>query len=164
MALQKEELAAYGYLRDILNDENDYDFILAIVIEYTKQGFARYFEEKVNDKFMQEMRFGDIVRKLDDEIMVLNKEQTLENAGYLDEDHPYEDICVRIPASICNNLTNAVLFYSEFNKNWPSTRAYSGEFELTLFISHDDQFIIDQFGGPLKAEYESIEHYSNEGE
>ena len=57
-----------------------------------------------------------------------------------------------------------VLFYSEFNKMGQSEWAHKADFEVRLFIGNGDAFIIDTFDGPLKPEYESIEHYSQDVE
>ena len=48
MMSSREELTAYGYLRSMLNDEQDYTLMITVIIEYMKQGSARYFDEKSN--------------------------------------------------------------------------------------------------------------------
>ena len=60
MALLRRKLLACGYLKEfeLLNDEADYKFIIAIIAKYFKREFAKYFEEKSNKKFLKEMQFG----------------------------------------------------------------------------------------------------------
>ena len=89
MASLSEELTIYGFLRDMLNNGRDYMVIIATIatiIEFCHQGYAKYFDERLNKEFIKEMRFGDIVRTLDghddmDFIKVLNKTNTLEYVG-----------------------------------------------------------------------------------
>ena len=40
------ELTVYGYMRDMLNVDSDYTFIIDIITAYTKQAFAKYFQER----------------------------------------------------------------------------------------------------------------------
>ena len=43
--VKHDELKIFGYLRDVMNVEreyNHYNDIILIIIEYSKQGFARY--------------------------------------------------------------------------------------------------------------------------
>ena len=167
------ELSTYGYLRDMLNDEQDYTFIIAIIIMYKEQGFARYFQETVNEEFMKEMEFGDLVTKSNGDIMVLNQHNELQKIGYgekdkynISDDNLVDiDVQIDIPPSICHRLTNAVSFYSKVNKYDSNIWGHQDiQLCFNLSLSHDDGFIIDSFGGPLKAEYESIEYYSEDGE
>ena len=58
---------------------------------------------------------------------------------------------ILIGLSICKELPTALSSYSKFDKR--------KEFEcdnyiLRIQISHNDAFIIDNFGGPLKPEYD----------
>ena len=146
-----EDLKIFGYLREIMNDDQDYSFMTSIIIEYYKQGFAKYFDEKVNKDFMKQIRFGDIVKRLNNDYMVLNEQKVLINAGYYNDSDEVAD--VTIPLSICEKLENAMEFYSKIHKcealQWD-------EFYLDLYIKYDDGFIINKLGGPLKPEYKSI--------
>ena len=164
------ELSTYGYLRDMLNDEQDYTFIIAIIIKYNEQGFARYFDEKAKEGFMKEMQFGDLVKKSNGDIMVLNKDNKLQKVGHGYEDSEDEEddelyVEIGIPVSICHGLTNAFLFYSKINKSEPNIWGHQEvDVYFNFSLPHDDGCIIDTFGGELKPEYESITYYSEDGE
>ena len=168
MASLSEQLTVYAFLREILNDDIDYTSIIAIITEFFKQGYAKYFDERLNKDFMKELRFGDIVRKLDDAIYVLNSANKLVYlGGYCQTGGLTEDmqINISIPLSICKGLSNAVSFYSKIHKNeaYPrSTDLFAVYAYIYLYISHDDEFIIDKLGGPLKPEYESIGYYARD--
>ena len=82
MASRTQNLIIYGYLREILSDQRDYCLIIGIIIEYIKQGIARYYNEKFNKDFMKEMQFGDIAGTSNKDMMVLNEENKLENVGW----------------------------------------------------------------------------------
>lgn len=160
MASSSEELTIYGFLREMLNNDRDYMVIIAIIIEFFHQGYAKYFDERLNKEFIKEMRFGDIVRTLDghddmDFIKVLNKTNTLEYVGEFYRNDNDIVVEIVIPLSICRELTNATLFFSKFDQN---ERYPTGTSNMKLHISHDDGFIIDKLGGPLKSEYRSIEY------
>ena len=57
-----QKLTICGYLRDIINDKVDYNFVISIVHLYHKQGFAKCFDENVDINYKQNMRFADMVK------------------------------------------------------------------------------------------------------
>ena len=48
---RKEQLAIYGYLRNILNDEIDYSMIFAVILLFYDQGYAKYFDENIDKDY-----------------------------------------------------------------------------------------------------------------
>ena len=84
-------LAVCGHVRDILNKDQDYRFIISIIVEYIHQGFSKYFEEKSNKEYLKEMRCGDIVTCDDGQIMVMGKDNVLLNVGDFYEEEIGED-------------------------------------------------------------------------
>ena len=50
-----ESLSTYGYLRDILNEKNNYNDILLIILQYVKQAYAKLFNEETDPDCQQNM-------------------------------------------------------------------------------------------------------------
>ena len=105
-----EKLSVYGYLRDILSEQKDYDDIVLIIIFYHRQGFARYYDEVIDKDFKQKVRFGDVVKTKRGKYKVLdlnNKLKVIKTSGiYLD-----------IPMSICQYLTDSMSYYSKLSEH-----------------------------------------------
>ena len=157
-----DQLIIYGYLRSIINDENDYSFILAIILSFYQQGFAKYYEEKFDKDYKQKMRFGDILRSKSNDYMVLNINNELQVIGCRDGGGRYDVyIDIGIPYSICQYLSNAVSFYSKIHELKPFKQA--DDYQLKLHVKHNDEWIIKHFDGPLDPQYESICIYLDDG-
>ena len=92
----------YGYLREIMNDDQDYSSIIRIIIQYYEQGFARYFDENLNKDFMKQIKFGDIVKRLNNDYMVFNDKKLLINVGHYESGA--ECSTFTIPLSICDQI------------------------------------------------------------
>ena len=155
----REEIVTFGYLRDVFNDDNDYSFIVAIIISFYQQGFAKYYDEKVDKEYKQKMRFGDILKTKDNKYMILDINTELKKVGkyYIGGSMFVENdinIHLTIPYSICNNLSNAVSFFSKLSQL--KSFAEADDYELNLCVKHDDEWIIKHFNGPLNPQYESI--------
>ena len=149
------ELSIWGYLRDIFTDRHNYTDIILMVLQYHKEGYAKYYDEKVDKDYKQKMRFGDILRTKDDELIVLDIDNQSIAAGHL-TDCFYQDIefYIRIPFAICQHLSDAVRFYSKFDNI--TLFQYSEWYELSLTVKHNDAWIVKHFHGPLSNKYKSI--------
>ena len=166
---QIKQLIICGFLRSIIKDENDYSFIFALILLFYQQGFAKYFDEKVDKDYKQKMRFGDILKTKDDEYMILDMNDEMKKIGsyYVDKDmYDQEDdvsyIDLSISFDICKHLDNAQSFYSSLY-NIEEFKEVD-ELDLRLFVKHNDEWIIKQFGGPLDPTYVSIEIQFYNGE
>ena len=155
-----DQLIIYGYLRNIINAENDYSFILAIILLFYQQGFAKYYDENIVKDYKQKMRFGDLVKAKNNDIMVLNINHELVKVGSYscedeyDDDEKEFDIYITIPLSICQHLVNAVSFYTVLSEMEISNAC--DEYRFDLYVKHNDQWIIKHFDGPLDSDYEDI--------
>ena len=152
-----DELIISGYLRDMFNDDRDYSFIVAIIILFYQQGYAKYYDENIDKDYKQKMRFGDILMTKND-YMVLDSNNKLQRIGEYyedsDDDEPEAEIDITVPFSICQHLTDAVTFYSNLNQINSFKEAV--DYYLHLEVKHDDKWLIKQLNGPLKPEYELI--------
>ena len=178
--ITNKELAVYGWLRYayiLANSNTDYKDIINIIILYCAQGYAKYFDQNSNEN---DMRFGDIIKseqEIDSAVygkrvvrkyMVLDINGVLQYAGSIaGGTYENEYICIDIPISITQHLENAVEFYSKFDEdkehfNWFTD--YKGDKQIAetgryLALKHDDQFIMQHFGGPLSSKYISEIRY-----
>ena len=169
----REEMVTFGYMRDILNEDNDYTFIVAIIILFYQQGFAKYFDENIQKDCKPQMRFGDILKTQGDNYMILDINNELKIAGKLHiggglslfgdtSDESHVDINMTIPYSICKHLTNAVSFFSKLAGLEAFRKA--DDYTLNLDVKHNDQWIVKHFGGPLDSEYKSIRVWIEDGD
>ena len=145
---ESEKCAISGYLRDVVNTDNDYSFIFGIILSFYQQGFAKYFDETIDKDYKQKMRFGDILQTNDNKYMVLDINNEMRQIGEYDPDSLFSVLVLEIPLSICQVLSNAILFYSQIEDDKITL--------LRLNVKYNDKWIIKQFGGPLNAEFESI--------
>ena len=149
-----QKLTIVGYLRDVINNEHDYDDIISIIVLYHQQGYANFFHSTLSKDYKQQMKFGDLVIK-DSSIMVLNLDKNLEKVGSHEVDSDQsEEINVDIPFTICQKLTNAVSFYSKLPKH-----EYMHEVDfvyISLRVKYNDAWIMKNFGGKLNPNYQSI--------
>ena len=158
------KVVVWGFLRDILDDEHDYNDIILIIYAYRKQGFAQYYDESKDKDYKHQMRFGDILKTNNDKYMVLNINNALERVGdfYTEPcseddgsgDDNDEEIYIEIPLSICKRLDNAIAFYANLNKIKSFQDAEY--FHLELKVKHNDEWIINHFNGPLNCNYNEI--------
>ena len=161
-----QSLLAHGFLRNVLNTEQNYNDVFSIIILYHRQGFAKYYDAKIDTDYKGKMRFGDIV-KINNKYITLDvdekfieigaMEETEEEVMWLRSDKFDGDIRLRIPFLICKHLTNAISYYSKFNENTTAVAnnmnyLYSAHFN----VKHDDCWIIDKFGGPLNHTIKKI--------
>ena len=161
-----QSLMANGFLRDVLNADQNYNDIISVIILYYRQGFAKYYDSEIDRDYKEKMKFGDIV-KIDNEYIALDINDKFTEIGAIEETEEDElwsryddfdgDIDLKIPLSICTHLTNAISFYSKLNENTAAfakeiNYQYSGHFN----VKHDDGWIIDQFGGSLNSKIEHI--------
>lgn len=63
---------------------------------------------------------------------------------------------INIPFKICKHLCNAPKFFSKFDDDKEFNDRIM-EYVKKMVIKHDDQWVIETLGGPLSAEYHSIE-------
>ena len=163
----RKKLAICGYLRNIISDENDYNFIILIIVSYYKQGIVTYFDGTIDKDYKHKMRFGDIVkthrpeREGDFIYMVSDMNNKLirvgEHCDYIYGE--YIDVC--FPFSICRYLDDAVSFYSKFHASCSLLNL--DELTFSFIVKNDDQWIINHFNGPLNPEYTSIEIEFDDG-
>ena len=146
--MSSNQVLLTGYVRGIQNDDNDYMDIISIIMQYHKQPFAKFFG---HDGDKQNMRFGDIFAESWD-IFALDINGNSQKVGNYDLDCNQEySIDIEIPLSITEHLSNAVSFYSTIDQHKEfQERDYS---YVVINIKHDDQWIIEQFGGPLLPQY-----------
>ena len=111
-----EKLSVYGFLRDVLPEQKDYDDIVLIIILYHRQGFAKYYDAKVDKDYKHRMRFGDILKtkKNKYKVLGLNNNMIAIKANHTSWNG---NIHLDVPLSICENLTDAISFYSKLNTN-----------------------------------------------
>ena len=159
-----------GYLRDIMQYENDYTDIMLIILSFCKQGFAKYFDENMDKDYKLQMRFGDILRTENDALMVLDINNEYQEIGLYQTYEPgyYNShgmdvyIDMSIDLSICQHLDDAVLFYSKLQKEEVWDEADSTSIQLT--VKHNDEWIIKHFDGALNPKYKSIKILLRDGE
>ena len=168
-----EELRVHGYLRDVLNDETDYDNIITIIIEYYRQGFAKYYDEEINKDYKEKMKFGDILKRKSpspnfwkiSDFMVLDMNNELQTVG--EESYDIQgggrEIDIEIPLSICKHLSNAVSFYSKFQKitffqpiKYGDLETGRDYIEFMFNIKYDDDWIIKHLNCILRKQYPRI--------
>ena len=136
-----------GFLRNVINDQNDYSFIFTIITSFYHQGFAKYFDETIDKNYEQNMRFGDILKTEDHNFMIIDIDNQLTNVGKFFG--PL--LWINVPFTICNHLYNAVLFYSKVSQNKVVCDSV-----FSLDVKHNDQWILQHFDGPLDPQYKSI--------
>ena len=134
-------------MRTMMNDEKDYSMIIAIIALFYQQGFAKYYDARIDKDYKQMMRFGDILLVDWEEYMVMdiNNEMKGISGGLFGDD-------VDIPLSICKYLSNAVEFYSK----WDEEKLNSTDATIQLFVKYDDEWLINHFDGALNPQFESI--------
>ena len=172
---ENHQLKIYGYLRNILNDEQNYADIISIIIEYLKQGYGQFFESDIDKDYKARMKFGDVVKmrkdndddsdlesSLADEMlcmMVLNLNNELVDAGWVEwitwEDKLEYDVWINIPYTICKHLTNATSFYSKIGQH--KFVKDCDEYSLRLNVRRDDIWIINHFQGALLRQHPAIQ-------
>ena len=77
---KQEKLMIWGYLRDCISNENDYSFLILMVATYYHQGYAKYYDTRIDKEYEQKMKFGDIVR-FGEYFQVINLQQKKEKVG-----------------------------------------------------------------------------------
>ena len=149
--LEREQSIICGFLRNMIKKEHDYSPIFAIVVSFYHQGFAKYFHQTIDKNYKQKMRFGDMLRANNDGFFVLDRNNRLTKVGRL-----YAAACiyVDIPFTICQHLDDAVSFYSKVLQI--KTFTDIGDYTFNLGVKYDDEWILQQFDGPLDPKYKSI--------
>ena len=165
---QMNQLKCYGFLRDFLNDQINYNAIISIVIEYLQQVYAIYFDESIDKDYKQRMKSGDIVRTGEHEYKCMSFTISMIDVGDCEtefnpdecEDTLYVEI--QIPWTVCKHLENAHLFYSKiFPQIKASADSILWEYQMTLHVKHNDAHVVQLFGGALRAEIAEINfHYA----
>lgn len=152
-----EEITTYGFLRDVLDKDQDCVDIIKIIIEYCKQGFAVYFDSELDADYKKKMNFGDIVRNGDDFDAMNMTNQLIhagEDSGVIYDDSIGEDLDIKIPFEICEHLTDAIYFYSKLVEHEYFKKAK--DFSFALDLKKDDKWIIDNLKGALNHQYSEI--------
>ena len=151
-------LLTFGYLRDLLNEYEDYSFMVVMILLFYQQGFAEFFDADVDKDYEEKMRFGDILRKKN-KYMVLDMDNEMTEIGEYSvrwfESEPVTEVTICIPFYICQYLDNAVSFYSKLNISgpfWDTADLYN----LELEVEQDDKGLFGYLGGSLNLEYELI--------
>ena len=120
---QKKQKTCYGFLRNALNDQTNYDGIFSIIIEYSQQGYAKHFDTSVDEDYEGKMRFGDFVKIHDDRFRSVYKCLDINNSLIkigthkmhlnLDSWEITHYLDIGIPLSVCKHLDDAYAFYSK---------------------------------------------------
>ena len=152
----RNELILAGYLRCLLpNDQNDYNFIISMINTYYHQGYVQYFDVNTDKDYKQKMKLGDIIKRPDKYLYVVDIRGHQKYCGRMDYNAQSKQHInnIEIPYSICSRFDNAVEFYN-FDKKGRNDD--DSKYNLRLSVKHNDQWIINHFHGPLKHNYPGI--------
>ena len=178
-----DEIIIYGYMRDMLNDDVNYEMmILLVIISYFADGFSSFYDlsfksisntghktrqEQIRDVFNAEAKFGDIIKTMVPYYMSWGGLGGLESRPcyhIIDKDGNLIQIKNdTVPFEICKHLYNAPKYFSKIIPQFPKqldkydTTNYENETNYLKYqIKHDDRYIIERFGGALNDKYKRI--------
>ena len=84
----KQAMTVFGWTRNntlTINDQYNFNDIISIIKFYYQQGFAKYFDEALDENYKHEMKFGDIVRTKDSKFMAMDIDNELKHVGQEDQ-------------------------------------------------------------------------------
>ena len=151
---QVDQLKCYGFLRDVLQDQINYAFVILIIIQYFKQECAKYFDEYLHADYKQRMAFGDIVRLKSEELKCLDLQNLLIDAGNcVTSSNLYSRTTmarIEIPLQICKYFDNAHLYYSKLSSNFKTYKGDDFRCDVILYVRHNEQHLVQLVGGALE--------------
>ena len=162
---KREEIIVYGFLRDIMKEQADYNILLEIIITYFIDRYANFYDHSPDSIYTEDqLHLGDIIKisatkyeivDIDGNKIYIGKQIIRKKMGSKKKIR----VQLSIPYEICKYLYNAPEFFSKLNE-MPEFKSLSS-FTKSLMLKYDDRYLIDTFGGALNAKYKEIQFMDN---
>eukprot|EP01084_Bolivina_argentea_P246507 412539_1 len=165
------ETLIIGYFRDIQSSNQhryDYKEIIGLIESYQQKERSPIFFDKTkwwcaDDTSLA--KFGDVIKTNDDTnnsafiytySMVTETGTQITLGSCYNTRHGGRCISLYFPFSVCSRFRNVTKYYSKLYCKYSEFQKYE-HYSTEFYVAPNDGFIIEQFGGILKGEFDFIQ-------